>query len=188
MKALKIAFIIVAITVSSAHAQTTLYGDYIKPPTDIQRGFYMGTGTGLVFFLGSSGAIQNPGYALSVFMGTDIGKYLSLEGRFTSSINKAIDIAPLNGGIYFFMGNGLLRGTLPIKRIFPFVDIGGGIVFTHPDFAQGLSKKWDMEFGFGAEYYTFQRHFSLILRNSYTYIPDEFPDAFILSLIMKYTF
>ncbi len=186
-KIMMIVIVFILVIPFFANAQS-LYGDFVKPPTDIQRGFYMGTDLSLLFFLGSNGAIKNPGYALTFFTGVDIFKYLAFEAMFRSGISSALKIDPLEGGIYSFFGNGLFRGFYPLGRFYPFIDIGGGIVFTHPEYDFGLGKTWNMEIGWGVEYFTYQRQFSIKFRNSYVHIPGRIPEAMTLGLSLKYTF
>lgn len=178
----------VFITIPSFSFGESLYGDFVKPPTDYQRGFYMGTDSGLLFFLGTNGKIQNPGYSVSFMLGYDFSKYLSIESRFMSGINNAEKTEPLNGGIYTFQCNEIIRGFYPINRFFPFVDLGMGLFFTKPDYEAGSNYKYNIEVGWGAEYYTYQRHFSLALRGSYLYVPGNLPEALVFSLMLKYTF
>jgi hypothetical protein len=166
----------------------SLYGDFVKPPTDFKRGFYMGTDSGLIFFLSTNGIVKNPGYNLAFFLGHDLSKYLSIEGRFRAAISSTETVFPLNGGMYAYQGNGLMRFSLPIKRFFPFVDAGAGVFLTDPDYETGIGTKYNIELGFGAEYYTYQRHFSMSLRGSYIYVASRIPDALVFNLCLKYTF
>ena len=142
---------------SEARSQS-LYGDFVKPPTDIQRGFFIGAESGMSFFLDSGGTVENPGYSIAFFSGADIIKYLAAMAKIGITLNSAArEYEQLQGGMYSFTANGLLRGFYPLGRIYPFIDFGGGLFFTHPEYVAGIGKKWDLEFGFGVEYFTYQR-------------------------------
>lgn len=185
----KISFIVLilaAFAVNSVNAQS-LYGDFVKPPRDFKRGFYMGSDSGLIFFLKSYGVLESPGYNHGFFLGYDVFDFMSVEAKFRGIITNAMRESSLTGGMLAFAFNGLLRFNYPIKRIFPFIDIGGGYFFTRPTYPNGTKSTYNMEFGFGAEYYTFQRHFSMALRSAYIYI-NKLPDAMAVNLNFKYTF
>ena len=189
MLKLKIFIIMGIICCPALLSAQSLYGDFVKPPTDFKRGFYMGTDSGIIFFIGTKGLVKNPGYNLAFFTGYDISRFVSVEGRFRAAINSTDPLVqPLNGGMYSFIGNGLFRFSYPIHRVFPFLDFGAGIFVTDPEYEFGISKKYDIEIGYGAEYYTYQRHFSMVFRSSYIYVAGILPDALVFNLALKYTF
>ena len=140
-----------------------IFGDFKRLPDDIERGFSMGADFGTLFLTGDRRTAQNPGFQLAFTTGYDIMKYLSVEGIYTLAIQEA---APppfdnvLQGGVNWFIFDLAAKGQYPIGRWNPFVEAGGGIVYTQPSFTvAGDNYKTSIIIGAGGEYYTYLRHY-----------------------------
>jgi hypothetical protein len=163
----------------------TLFGEFQRLPDEIERGFSIGADFGLLFFTQDRGPVKNPGFQLAFTTGYDILKYLSVEGVYTLGINEIPPPAP-GGGVNSFQVNLAAKGQLPLGRLYPFVEVGPGILYAHPEFPGG-NKKMSILLAGGFEYYTLLRHYSLYMKATYFYI-DLPVDALMVSGGLKYTF
>lgn len=165
-----------------------LFGEFQRLPDEIERGFSIGADFGLLFVTQQRGTIKNPGFQLAFTTGYDVMKYLSVEGVYTLGINEAAPNDPvLQGGVNSFQFNLAAKGAYPFGRLYPFVEIGPGILYSSPAFAVGKNKKLDILFSGGLEYYTMLRHYSLYVKATYFYI-DLPIDALTIAVGLKYTF
>ena len=189
----KIATIVLGMTMlvpALSHADQ-IFGDFKRLPDDIERGFSMGADFGVLFTNGERRTAQNPGFQLAFTTGYDIMKYISIEGIYIMGIQEA---APppldnvLRGGVNWFMFNLAAKGEYPIGRWAPFVELGGGIIYTNPSVnLAGDNYKTNILIGGGIEYYTYLRHYSLYVKGMYhlTALPV---DMMTLAGGLKYTF
>jgi|JI10StandDraft_1071094.scaffolds.fasta_scaffold921462_1 hypothetical protein len=189
----KLASVILGISLlcpALSHADQ-IFGDFKRLPDDIERGFSMGADFGGLFLTGDKRTAQNPGFALTFTTGYDFTKNISLEGIYTLGIQEA---APppfdnvLQGGVNWFIFDLAVKGEYPIGRWAPFVEAGGGVIYTNPSFLiSGENYKTDIVIGAGIEYYTFLRHYSLYFKGMY-HIMSLPVDMITLSGGLKYTF
>lgn len=189
----KLASIILGITllIPAVSKADQIFGDFKRLPDDIERGFSMGADFGFWIANGERRTAQNPGFQLAFTTGYDIMKYLSVEGIYIMAIQEAapppIDNV-LRGGINWFSFNAALKGEYPIGRWAPFLEAGGGIVYTQPSTTlAGDNYKMNILVGAGAEYYTYLRHYSLYVKLLY-HMMDLPIDAMTVSAGLKYTF
>ena len=168
-----------------------IFGDFKRLPDDVERGFSIGGDFGSLFLTGDSRTAQNPGFALSFTTGYDIMKYVSVEGIYILGIQEA---APppfdnvLKGGVNWFLFNAAVKGQYPIGRWNPFVEAGGGIVYTNPSFTiDDQNYKLNILFGGGVEYYTYLRHYSLYAKVLFNKM-DLPVNMITVSGGLKYTF
>jgi hypothetical protein len=168
-----------------------IFGDFKRLPDEIERGFSMGADFGGLFLDGDTRTAQNPGFSLAFTTGYDIMKYLSIEGIYTMGIQEA---APppfdnvLKGGVNWFIFDAAIKGEYPIGRWAPFIEAGGGIVYSNPSFlSSGENYKMDILIGGGIEYYTYLRHYSIYFKTLYHMI-DLPVNMLTVSGGLKYTF
>ena len=178
------------LTPFASHADQ-IFGEFKRLPDDIERGFSVGADFGALFLTGDKRTSQNPGFQLAFTTGYDIMKYLSIEGIYILGIQEA---APppfdnvLRGGVNWFMFNLAAKGEYPMGRWAPFMEVGGGVVYTQPSFlTDGSNYKTNIMIGGGIEYYTYLRHYSLYVKTMYHLI-DLPVDMITLSAGLKYTF
>lgn len=165
-----------------------LFGEFKRVPQEIEKGFGVGFDFGFFILTGERRSASNPGFQLSFTTGYDFLRYLTLEGIYTLGINQASALDPvLSGGVNFFMFDGALKGALPLGRFYPFVEVGGGITHTRPDFSPGENNTMNLLIAGGVEYYTYLRHYSLYLKSTYYYVKLPI-DALTISAGIKYTF
>lgn len=168
-----------------------IFGDFKRLPDDIEQGFSMGADFGSLFLTGDKRTAQNPGFQLAFTTGYDIMKYLSIEGIYVLGIQEA---APppvdnvLRGGVNWFMFNAVAKLQYPVGRWFPFLDLGGGIIYSDPSFTlDNKNYRTNIVIGAGIEYFTYLRHYSLYVKALY-HMMDLPVDAITASAGLKYTF
>ncbi len=168
-----------------------IFGDFKRLPDDIERGFSVGADFGGLYLFGDTRTAQNPGFQLAFTTGYDIMKYFSIEGIYVLAIQEAapppIDNV-LKGGINWFIFNIAGKAQYPMGRWNPFIEAGGGIIYTQPSFTlSGENYKTNIIIGAGIEYYTYLRHYSLYGKAFY-HLMSLPVDAMTLSAGLKYTF
>jgi hypothetical protein len=177
--------IIWGITLTPAHPDS-LFGEFKRLPDDIERGFSLGADFGVLFL--TNDIVKNPGFQMCFTTGYDLSKYLSLEGVYTLGINEAPINKLYKGGIYTVLADLAVKGQYPLGRLYPFVEIGGGIFYSRPEVEVSKNYKVNIMISAGAEYYTYLRHYSLYAKTSYFYITGVDTDAITMSGGLKYTF
>lgn len=188
-----IASIVIGLTLTVpalSHADQ-IFGDFKRLPDDIERGFSMGADFGGLYLFGDKRTATNPGFQLAFTTGYDISKYISIEGLYILAIQEAapppIDNV-LRGGVNWFIFDLVAKLQYPMDRWNPFVEIGGGIIYTQPSFyLSGENYKIDVPVGVGMEYFTYLRHYSLYAKLFYHYMTLPV-DALTVSGGLKYTF
>ncbi len=168
-----------------------IFGDFKRLPDDIEKGFSMGADFGSIILTGEKRTAQNPGFQLAFTTGYDFTKYLAIEGIYILGIQEAgpppFDNV-LKGGVNWFIFNAAAKLQLPKGRWNPFIEAGGGIVYTQPSFTlDDQNYRPNVMFGGGIEYYTYLRHYSLYIKGLYNmmWLPV---DALTFSAGLKYTF
>jgi hypothetical protein len=166
-----------------------LFGEFQRLPDAIERGFSLGTDFGLLYVTKDRRSTVNPGFQLAFTAGYDITKYLSIEGISTFGINEAAAADPvLQGGVNSYQFDLAAKGAFPLGRLYPFVEVGSGIFFSHPSFSPtGENKKLNILISAGFEYYTMLRHYSLYLKATYFYVKLPI-NAITAAVGLKYTF
>lgn len=189
MKKLLLCLIITTFSLS-AHADQ-IFGDFKRLPDEIERGFSVGADFGMMVLTSSPRDVANPGFQLALNLGIDISKYIGISIINVLSINEASpDDSALQGGVNTYIHELALKLQYPLKRLYPFVEAGGGVFYSKPGFNfDNDSYKMTMLLGGGIEYYTFLRHYSLYVKSLYHIILDNSDfNAWSLSGGIKYTF
>lgn len=168
-----------------------IFGDFKRLPDDIEQGFSVGADFGSILLTGERRTAQNPGFQLAFTTGYDIMKYISVEGNYILAIQEAapppIDNV-LEGGINWFIFNAVAKIQYPMNRWNPFIDVGGGVIYTKPSFTiDDKNFQMNIVFGAGIEYFTYLRHYSLYAKALYHKM-DLPVDAITISAGLKYTF
>jgi hypothetical protein len=168
-----------------------IFGDFKRLPDDIEKGFSVGADFGVLWLTGNVRTAQNPGFQLAFTTGYDFSKYLTVEGIYILAIQEAapppIDNV-LRGGINWYIFNAAVKGQYPVGRWNPFVEAGGGVIYSDPSFTlAGDNYKTNILIGGGIEYYTYLRHYSLYAKALY-HIMSLPVDSITFSGGLKYTF
>lgn len=194
-KKFKLGLVLGLACLSSAQADS-LFGEFQRLPTVLERGFSIGADFGLLYMTGTDPntdgkTVLNPGFQMSFPFGMDIQKYISIYLTPTLGISQAdINDRILTGGVNFFFFDASVRGQYPLGRWYPFVEVGGGIVYSRPGFeapGKASTQKIDILLAGGIEYYTLLRHYSLYAKATYhkTGLPL---DGLTAAFGLKYTF
>lgn len=192
MKKITKSLILVLILVLPGLARADqIFGDFKRLPDDIEQGFSVGADFGSIFLTGERRTAQNPGFQLAFTTGYDIMKYISVEGNYILAIQEAapppIDNV-LEGGINWYILNAVAKIQYPMNRWNPFIDVGGGVIYTKPSFTiDDKNFQMNIVFGAGIEYFTYLRHYSLYAKVLYHKM-DLPVDAITISAGLKYTF
>ncbi|MCB1198714.1 MAG: adventurous gliding motility protein CglE [Bdellovibrionota bacterium] len=188
MKQLSIFFLL--ITISMAASADQIFGDFKRPKNDIERGFSASADMGMFNITGERRTATNPGFQMSLNLGVDINKSVSIEAVNVLGINEADPFdSALQGGVNTFMHELTAKYQYPRTRMQPFVQAGGGVFYSKPGFNfDNDSYKLTMMFAGGLEYYTYLRHYSIYVKSIYHIIMDAPFNAWSLSAGLKYTF